>query len=230
MRPSRFIARNAWLRDYYFCERCKSIPRQRALIEVLNFFRPNWRSLQIHESSPSMPFFAQQCPRYSCSFFYEDVPVGTFKEGNRCENLEALTFQAEFFDIFITQDVLEHVFHPAKVLSEIIRVLRSGGIHVFTAPKHKYLLKSEQRAKLVDDSIVHLREPSYHGNPIGDGTSLVTWDYGGDFDDLIQSWSGYATSNFIIRDRNRGMDGEYLDVFVTLKDPVNRLAVKNGHP
>jgi len=234
MRSSRFVARNPWLRDHYFCEGCKSIPRQRALIEVLNFFRPNWRSLRIHESSPSISFFSQQCPRYTYSFFYEDVPVGDLHEGNRCENLEALTFQPESFDIFITQDVLEHVFHPAKVLSEIIRVLRSGGIHIFTAPKHKYLLKSEQRAKLGADSMVqHLQEPRYHGNPIGDGRSLVTWDYGADFDDLIQSWSGYATSNFIIRDRSRGIDGEYLDVFVTQKDPVNRLkalTVKNDRP
>jgi SAM-dependent methyltransferase len=223
MGEARFVADQDWLRDHYVCEQCKSIPRQRALVEVLNIFRPNWRSLRIHESSPIMRVFFDQCHNYSYSFFYEDVPVGCYKDGNRCENLETLTFSDGSFDIFITQDVLEHVFQPDKALAEITRVLRPGGIHIFTAPKNKHLLKSYRRANILDGAVEHLHEPIYHGNPIGDGRSLVTWDYGADFDDLIQQWSGCNTCNFIIRDRSRGIDGEYLDVFVTLKEPAHGL-------
>jgi SAM-dependent methyltransferase len=223
MGEARFVAAQDRLGDHYICERCKSIPRQRALVEVVNIFRPNWRSLRIHESSPSMRFFLDQCRDYSYSFVYPDLSAVPHREGDRCESLEALTFSNASFDIFITQDVLEHVFHPNKVLAEITRVLRPGGIHIFTAPKRKYLLKSYRRAKLVDGTVEHLHEPTYHANPIGDGRSLVTWDYGADFDDLIQQWSGCTTCNFIIRDRNRGIDGEYIDVFVTLKEPANRL-------
>jgi hypothetical protein len=225
MKETRFVARNEWLRDHYFCERCRSIPRQRALVEILNFFRPDWRSLAIHESSPSMRFFAEQARNYSCSFFYEGVPIGGYSEdGMLCQDLENLTFPDSTFDIFITQDVLEHVFRPDLALQEIMRVLRPDGIHIFTAPKHKHLLKSYPRAKMVAGSIEHLLEPNYHGNPIGDGRSLVTWDYGSDFDDLLGQWSGYCTSNFIIRNRAHGIDGEYLDVFVTSKQLVNRIA------
>jgi SAM-dependent methyltransferase len=223
MDEARFVATQDWLWDHYVCERCKSIPRQRALVEVLNIFRPNWRSLSIHESSPTIRFFAEQCRNYSYSFFYEHTPLGSHKDGNRCENLEALTFPGASFDIFITQDVLEHVFHPDKALAEITRVLRPGGIHIFTAPKHKHLLKSSRRARLADGMVDHVNEPIYHGNPIGDGRSLVTWDYGVDFDDLIEQWSGCSTCNFTIRDRNLGIDGEYLDVFVMLKEPPNGL-------
>ena len=224
MKETRFIARNEWLRDNYFCEQCRSIPRQRALVEVLNFFRPTWRSLKIHESSPSMQFFAEQAHDYSSSYFYEDVPPGAFApSGHQCQNLENLTFPGGTFDVFITQDVLEHVFQPDVALREIMRVLRCDGIHIFTAPKHKHLLTSYQRAKLVNGAVQYLHEPNYHGNPIGDGRSLVTWDYGSDFDDLLGQWSGYCTSNFIIRNRAHGIDGEYLDVFVTCKQAVNQL-------
>ena len=66
-----------------------------------------------------------------------------------------------------------------------------------------------------------MHEPQYHGNPISSDGSLVTWDYGSDFDDLIQEWSGYATSTLVIRDRRKGIDGEHLEVFVTVKDPAN---------
>jgi SAM-dependent methyltransferase len=224
MAETEFIAKGEWLRDEYICAKCGTIPRQRALVEILNLIRPDWRSCVLHESSPSMLFFSQQCSLYTYSFFFKDVPVGSRSpEGHRCENLEAMTFANETFDIFITQDVLEHVFNPDKALYEIMRVLRDEGIHIFTAPKHKTLLSSVQRARLNNGQVEHLLEPQYHGNPIGDGRSLVTWDYGVDFDDLVQQWSGYNTCNFVIRDRRLGIDGEFLDVFVTRKEPINVL-------
>ncbi len=222
-KPTTFVAEDLWLRDHYFCRRCRTIPRQRALVEVLAIMRPNWRKLIVHESSPSIEFFRQECPGYPASQFFADVPRGEYRHGFRSENLEQMTIPSASFDVFITQDVFEHIFNPDLAMAEIMRVLRPGGIHVFTAPKHKSLLKTTQRAKLVDGRVEHLLEPVYHGNPISDGKSLVTFDYGADFDDLIQDWSGYRTCNFIIRNRNLGIDGEFLDVFVTLKDSENHV-------
>jgi SAM-dependent methyltransferase len=222
MAERQFIAKGQWLRDQYVCEKCGTVPRMRALVEILNQVRPDWRSCASHESSPCMQFFSQQCSSYTYSFFYEDVPLGSVNpDGHRCENLEALTFPNETFDIFITQDVLEHVFNPDRALFQIMRVLRKGGLHIFTAPKHKNLLTSVRRALLNNGQVEHLIEPNYHDSPIGDKRSLVTWDYGCDFHDLIERWSGYTTCNFIIRDRRRGIDGEFLDVFVTTKEPLN---------
>lgn len=221
---NRFVARDPWFRDHYLCEGCGTCPRQRALVEVLNLVKPKWRDLKMHESSPSIWFFAKECRYYSASYFHEDIPLGTCSGGYQNQNLECLTFGNESFDVFVTQDVLEHVFHPDRAIAEIVRVLCPSGIHIFTAPKHKHLLKSYARATLVNGIVEHLHDPTYHGSPIGDGRSLVTWDYGADFDDLIQEWSGYNTSNFIIRDRSRGIDGEYLDVFVTQKLLVNQLS------
>ena|SRR5579875_2332496 len=223
MGAAHFVARHPWLRDYYLCQRCGTIPRQRALVEVLNIVRPSWRDLAMHESSPNIWFFSEQCTAYSASFFHPDTPLGAMRDGFRNEDLERLTFPADSFDIFVTQDVLEHVFHPERALKEIMRVLRPGGVHIFTTPKHKHLLKSFRRAKVSDGVVEHLHKPQYHDYAAGDNSSLVTWDYGADFDDLVQAWSGYSTSNFILRDRSRGIDGEYLDVFVTQKLSANRL-------
>jgi SAM-dependent methyltransferase len=224
-----FIAAHEWLRDFYLCSRCGTAPRQRAVVEVLNAIEPQWQTLSIHESSPCIDYFAEKCPRYTCSYYFEDVPLGFAKDGRRCENLEQLTFPDSAFDIFLTQDVLEHVFRPELAVREIARVLKPGGIHVFTAPKHKTLLKSYPRARqTAAGQIEYLLPPEYHGNPIGDGRSLVTWDYGADFDDLLAAWSGYLVSNYLIRDRARGIDGEFLDVFVMRKDSVNLLASRGS--
>ena len=58
------------------------------------------------------------------------LPVN-ISPGNRCENLEELTFDDNTFDLVITQDVLEHVLNPGKAFKEICRVLKPGGAHKF---------------------------------------------------------------------------------------------------
>ncbi len=223
MAETTFAAWGEWLRDHYLCERCGSIPRQRAVVNVLESVKPGWRDLVVHESSPTFNFFASQCPRYSYSFLFDDVPCGQSKDGSRCENLESLTFESGRFDVFITQDVLEHVLRPDQALSEIVRVLRPGGIHICTVPKHKNIAKSYPRARSVGGRMEYLVEPQYHGNPVNNGKSLVTWDFGADLEDLMMLWTGYLTSTYLIRDRKRGIDGEFLEVFVTRKDPDNRV-------
>src|SRR5207237_7671090 len=165
--------------------KCGSIPRQRHLMHVLDRQYPDWQQYTMHESSPSVDFLERWCPGYSSSQLIEDVPRGQVMNGVRCEDLEQLTFAAASFDLFVTQDVLEHVFEPGVVLSQIMRVLRPGGAHVFTTPKHATRAMSSARCLRRNDGIVHLKEPEYHGNPVGDGRSLVTWDYGDDFETLI---------------------------------------------
>ena len=223
-RDTTFNSSHEWLRDFYLCNRCGTCPRQRAMVEVLNNIEPRWQKLAIHESSPCIDFFQKKCARYSLSYYFEDTPLGSMKNGQRCENLEQLTFPDATFDVFLTQDVLEHVFRPDLAVREIARVLKPGGVHVFTTPKHKHLLKSYARARQsTDGTVEHLLPAEYHGNPIGDGRSLVTWDYGADLDDLLAMWSGYLVCDFVLRDRSRGIDGEYLDVFVMRKEPLNRV-------
>ena len=214
---SRFEETGPWLRDQYLCARCGSIPRFRALNLTLDTYFPGWEQRTIHESSPSNDFIRRYCEHYSSSYFFEGVPLGSPHNNSRCEDLERLTFPDDTFDLFVTQDVFEHVFRPDEALREIMRVVKPGGAHVFTAPKHKGLRQTTQRAELRDGTIVHLLEPQYHGNPIGDGRSLVTWDYGDDFETYLWSWCGYPTSTYIVRDRKLGLDGEYLEVFLTRK-------------
>lgn len=115
-RPAAFVKRGEWLRDEYLCVTCRSIPRHRALVVMLERLYPEWRDLHIHESSPggaSSEKLRVGCARYTSSYFYPDVEPGTYRDGVRCENLERLTFEDAAFDIVVTQDVFEHVLDPA---------------------------------------------------------------------------------------------------------------------
>ena len=129
-----------WLRDQYLCLRCGSIPRNRALVKVLNDHFPGWRELRIHESSPggaSSDKIRRECKQYVASQFFHGVPRGQLKDGQRSENLEALTFPDQSFDLVITQDVFEHVLRPSKAFAEIARTLKPGGAHVYTVPYYR---------------------------------------------------------------------------------------------
>jgi SAM-dependent methyltransferase len=212
-----FQAFAPWLRDYYACSRCGSIPRQRHVVAVLDARFPSWEDCIVHESSPSGDFIARHARHYSDSQYVPDTPRGGFRGGVRSEDIEALTFPDESIDIFITQDVLEHVFHPEVAIREVHRVLRPGGAHVFTTPKHQGLLETVQRARLGPDGVIqHILEAQYHNNPIGDG-ALVTYDYGSDFERLLSRWAGTSVEVFHTVDRSRGIDAAFNEVFVIAK-------------
>ena len=215
-----FIKKEDWLRDFYTCSNCNSIPRQRAIIVALNRFVPEWRNLQIHESSPSGPASAlieKECSNYIPSQFFQDIPLGKSKDKFRCENLENMTFEDKSFDIIITQDVFEHVMNPAAAFKEINRVLKSGGVHIFTMPWYPHLKQTLQRARVVNGDIEFLVEPVYHGNPIDSMGSLVTFDWGIDFTDYIYTNSGMFTTIYLVKDEKMGLDAEFLEVFISRK-------------
>ena len=206
-----------WLRDQFVCDECGSIPRQRAIQLVLARLTGFDDSLEIHESRPSNNFIEKKFPKYSSSQYFEGKRSGEVVSGTRCENLEKLSFRSNSFDVFVTQDVFEHVFSPDRAAKEIARVLRPGGFHIFTAPKHLKLVETRTRAISTRRGIKHLLPAEYHGNPVGDGRSLVTWDYGQDFEQLYSRWSSCNLTTFIHSDFDQGLAGEYLEVFVAHK-------------
>lgn len=222
-----FIAQDAWLRDNYRCSGCGSIPRERALMQTIDSYFPNWRSLTIHESSPAnrgaSKRLSQECSQYIPSQFFLDKKPGSIVGNFRSENLEALTFADESIELHITQDVLEHVFHPSIVFNEIARTLKPGGAHIFTVPIVNKHNPSKLRARMSEGGqISHLEPPMYHGNPINDEGSLVTIDWGFDICRHIFESSGLFTHLIYIDDLSKGIRAEYIEVLMTVKpDKVN---------
>ncbi len=191
-------------------------------MEVIKNYYPGWKNATIHESSPGARGVSvrlrKECKKYIPSqYFLEETP-GEIVDGVQCQNLEALTFDDASIDIHITQDVMEHVFHPDKAFSEIARTLSKGGMHIFTVPMVNKYKKSRRRASIDNNGkVTHLLEPSYHGNPVGDGKSLVTIDWGFDIAEYIFKSCGLFTQIICIDDIEKGIRAEYLEVLITYK-------------
>jgi methyltransferase family protein len=215
-----FVALEDWLRDSYLCLRCWSLPRQRALIAVLDEVAPDWRRLRIHEFAPSGPASVRlrDAPGYTASHFWPDVPPGGERDGDRCEDLERLTFADASLELVVTQDVFEHVLDPGRAFSEIARVLRPGGRHVFTVP-YRPGERTVVRARPAVDGIEYLEPPDFHGDPVDPAGALVVSEWGADLPGFVAAHGGLATTVHHRRDRRRGLDGPFLDVLVSRKPP-----------
>jgi SAM-dependent methyltransferase len=220
-----FIAKESWLRDYYFCQHCRSIPRFRAIINRIKEFVPNISRKNVYEVAPggaSSVWLKKNSGYYVASHYWSDIPLGSKnKEYNNgeyfCQNLEALTFEDNSFDLVVTQDVFEHIFHPDKALKEIRRVLKPGGYHIFTVPYYRGTLSSRRAMVSKAGVVEHLKDPVFHGNPISKSGSLVTFDWGDDIVELIYKWTGMATTIYIEKNEEFGLEAEFLEVFISKK-------------
>lgn len=218
-----FISFNSWLRDNFYCNNCGSIPRERALMHVIESNYPDWKDLYIHESSPEQRGASiklkNYCKNYISSQYYNDSEPGKLINGHYNENLENQSFDNESFDIVISQDVMEHVLNPEKAFLEIARTLKPGGAHIFTVPlvnKHK---PSEKWAELDSEGkLVFLNEPEYHGNPIDPQGSPVTMHWGFDIIEHIKKFSGLNSEIIHIDNLELGIRAEYIEVIISRKD------------
>lgn len=220
----RFTSKYVWLRDHLLCSGCGSIPRERALFKVLLDYFPNYRDLCIHESSPggrgASVKLNNECRSYSASQFYPSVALGEIhpQSGYRCEDLENLTFPDNSFDLFITQDVMEHIFDPEKAFKEIARVLKPGGAHIFTVPLINKGSKSERWASRTEEGeIIYHHEAEYHGNPVDAKGALVTMHWGYDIAGYISDVAKTPTTIIMIDDVDQGIRAEYIDVLISRK-------------
>jgi SAM-dependent methyltransferase len=221
--PATFDVTSLWLRDGLICRECGTIPRSRAVSLVLDTVEPAWRERRIWELAPSgraSDRLCEQCPGYVGSHFWPDLAPGAERWGYVCQNVEATTFDDGQFDIVVSQDVFEHVFDVRQGMREISRVLRAGGVHVFTVPRQRQLSASRPRAERTSWGVTYLEPAEYHGSPIDDSGSLVTFDWGIDLETVIEEASGLRTTSVRLESRSYGILGEFLEVFVSRKHLV----------
>ena len=218
-----FYSESELLRNDYFCNNCHSIPRERALMYCIEKFYPNWKELSIHESSPgnrgASVKLKDNCKNYIGTHYFSNFPLGKIHStGWRNEDLENLTFPDESFDLIVTQDVMEHIFNPAKAFSEIARTLKKGGAHIFTVP----IITKEQPSKLnakkdENGNLVILGYPDYHGNPVDSQGSIVTMYWGYDICEFIMKHSGLYTTIVYIDNLFLGIRAELIEVLISRK-------------
>jgi SAM-dependent methyltransferase len=221
-RSTTFRSYGPWHRDQLFCTRCRSIPRHRAIVEVLSIVRPDWRQQRIWELAPAGPAsrkLRRECQRYIGSHYRPEAPLGAVVKGNRSEDLERPTFDDGSFDIIVSSDVLEHIVDVDTAHAQIARVLADDGIHLWTVPLHQDITISRPRVTRSATGLEHLLPAEYHGDPMSAAGALVTFDWGRDLPDRVAAASGMWTSVVRVENRAHGLLGEFLEILLSYNGP-----------
>jgi SAM-dependent methyltransferase len=131
------------------------------------------------------------------------------------EDLCALSYPHATFDLVVSSETLEHVPDLSKALSEIHRVLKPGGRHVFTIPRAPNTPRTVARVTLDRaGKAEHHLTPLYH--PEGDRGYFVYTEFGQDLAQLFES------SRFSFEERFGPIsEQDVAQVYLTTKIPTS---------
>ena len=191
----------ASVRENFRCRACKASLRYReqARLVVKYFGRagagnlaelarePEFRALRIYEPGMIGPFrkYLGRLPGYHTSFLWTNVPKGEYRRGVQCQDLMNLTYDDDYFDLVISSDVFEHVRRPFEGFREVNRVLKPGGMHVFSIPVTSPMrTKTVFRVDTSGEEDVCVLPAHYHSAPLG-GKSLVYTEFGADMENVM---------------------------------------------
>lgn len=152
----------------------------------------NLGALDVYELSsrgPLVAHLARHARRLVLSEYFDGIAPGSVHRGLRCEDVQALSFADASFDLITHTEVLEHVPDDRRAFAELYRVLRPGGLMLFTVPYHPDWPQTLERARLTSDGdIEYLRPPAYHDDLLrGQGRVLAWRDYGADLADRLSA-------------------------------------------
>jgi SAM-dependent methyltransferase len=161
-------------RENYHCIWCGRNYRMRGLAAVA---KPWLRGARVYEPATYGVF---ACGARKSAHTYETseyLPVASRgrTRGVRHENIEALTFSDASLDLVLTSEVFEHVADPWAGFTEVRRVLRPQGRHLFTVPDRP---GSATARRQPGDDVFHI-------DPLRPEGALVITDFGDDLPNLL---------------------------------------------
>jgi SAM-dependent methyltransferase len=132
--------------------------------------------MRAHEFSSygaAFEFMRRSCPQFTYSEFFPGQPAVV--DGIRNEDITRLTFATDTFDVLTSNGVMEHVPADIQGYRECHRVLKPGGMLIFTVPLYD-TPESVQLASLNESGdIVWHAQPEYHDSRRGGPLSAPTF-------------------------------------------------------
>ena len=188
-------------REWLVCKTCGLNNRQRLMMAfMLDMFEDDTK---IYIQEQITFFYKALIKRFANStgseFIGDSAVPGAVINSVRHEDCMNLSFGDASFDAVVSQDVFEHIPDIHRGLSEIYRVLLPNGYLVFTMPFHNKNPYIYRRSSMDGHVITHHMEPEYHGNPLSEAGSLVFYDFGIDFFDIILQ-TGFRSVHIICSD------------------------------
>ncbi len=184
-------------RERMVCPTCGLNNRMRAALHIAKTELGLGQGKLIYVTEQSTSLYHQLRQRFGSvegsEFLGNAVPLGGVDgRGIRNEDLTRLTYRTASFDAILSFEVLEHIPAYDRAFAECCRVLRPGGIFLFSVPFAPNSYEHVVRARVRDDgSVEHLLPPEYHGDPLSQEGCLAYYHFGWRIlDDLLRAGFG----------------------------------------
>ncbi|MFA5828062.1 MAG: class I SAM-dependent methyltransferase [Candidatus Shapirobacteria bacterium] len=156
---------------------------------------------------------------YTCSeYFGNKYKSGKVYNGTLHQDLMNLSFSDQTFDIVLSSDVFEHISKPYLAHKEIYRVLKPGGIHIFTVPFSSSGYHDEKRASIVKGKIKHHLAPIVHLDGIRPDSGTLVYNIFSLEMVVRLDKIGFSTKILNIKSLINGVIGEGNLVFISSKN------------
>jgi Methyltransferase domain len=153
-------------------------------------------------------------PHFSSSDYNSGPGPESTRPAVRSEDLTALTYADQSFDLILTSESLEHVPALEQALREIHRVLVPGGRHLFTIPLLPGVPRTFARSVRNADGTIEDRAPRIC-HPGGDWGYPVFTEFGADLPAILDN-AGFDTHVYFGPTR----EGDVAQVFACRKRPA----------
>lgn len=199
-----FIVEQPWTTytEGVICPCCKLNSRLRLVFDIaMEFLTPD---MDVYTSEYVTPFFKDMSQKITNLVGSEYIPDDMYNQKIRHEDITCLSFKSETFDMYISNDVFEHVSDYIKAFQEAYRILRKNGIFILHIPFY-FLDKTTPRAEFDErGELVFLKDAIYHGNPISEKGSLVFTDFGWDLFDIARTVGFHDVYMYLKNDLEKG--------------------------
>jgi len=198
MLPSRHFTSlgTSVLGENMICPVCRSSQRNRSLVDLVirNIQTSDLNQLKLLDLDDTWSgggAISKLCERTRTTF-NPTKPWGQLIEsGAQNENLSHLTFVDEKFDMVVSSEVHEHIEDTWGAFGEVFRVLRPGGMYIFTIPYRAEHYSSIRLAHQTSSGVLWDGYMHMHGDPRSKGGIPSFWLFGSDLADRLASM-GFA--------------------------------------
>jgi SAM-dependent methyltransferase len=165
------------------CPRCGASAITQSLVDVLARQAVRLEVCDVYEMSAQGPLVAWLGARAKSlvtSEYLDGVAPGARHDGVLCQDVQRLTFCDGSFDVCTSTEVFEHVEDDRRGFREVLRVLRPGGLLVFSVPMDASGLTVERTRLEADGRRIDVLPPEYHGDRLRGDKVFTYRNYGRD--------------------------------------------------
>ncbi|WP_420602632.1 class I SAM-dependent methyltransferase [Flagellimonas sp.] len=193
------------------CYNCGSFQRHRLIWKYLNDkFDILNRPIKVLHFAPEKKFFEILSKNEVIEYYPCDLYPDSFNYPNSHKILKGditdIPFQSNYFDFILCNHVLEHIPDDKKAMSELFRVMKSGGFGIFQVP-----IDYSREVTYEDPSITNPKEREKEFGQY----DHVRW-YGKDYQERLEKvgfevFKDDFVNTFSLKDQNRyGFDSAEL--------------------